>query len=368
MMGGTASPSSRKAMAPIWTAVFHLASWLTGTPTRNSAKNSRRPETRISRARMISAASTWMPLSCPLFTSITSAAATRSLSAMGSRKRPKREIWGWRRAKWPPNQSVTQAAANRPAESHCAQPCSSQKQATTRGIAAMRDSVRMLGRLSMCGLFLPAAPEVVMDFLGERARDARHRLDVLERRHGHGAGTAEMMQQGALAARSDARHFVERRARDVGRATCTVRADGEAMRLVPQALQEIEHRIAWFEREGWLAGHEEAFAAGVSVGPLGDADGGDVFQAELGQHLARHLELALAAVDQHQVGPMLLGPFGIFLQRAAETARRPPAHHGEIVPRRALGLDVELAIGILDEAVWPRHHHGADRRAALDMA
>src|SRR5882672_8739543 len=65
---------------------------------------------------------------------------------------------------------------------------------------------------------------------------------------------------------------------------------------------------------------------------------------------------------------MLLGPFGIFPQRAAEPARQHLAHHGEIVTRRALGLDVELAIGILDEAVWPRHHHGADRRAALDMA
>src|SRR5229473_3799371 len=109
-----------------------------------------------------------------------------------------------------------QAAANRPAESHCAQPWSSQKQATTRGIAAMRDSVRMLGRLSMWALFLPAAPEVVMDFLGKRTRDARHRLDVLERRHGHRPRTAEMMQQGALAARADARHLVEHRASDVG--------------------------------------------------------------------------------------------------------------------------------------------------------
>ena len=133
-----------------------------------------------------------------------------------------------------------------------------------------------------------------------------------------------------------------------------MRADGEAMRLVAQALQEIEHRIARLEREGRLARHEEALAAGVAVGPLGDADDGDVLQAELGQHLARHLELALAAVDQHQVGPVLLVAFGILLQRAAEAARQHLAHHGEVVARRALGLDVELAIGVLDEAVRPR--------------
>ena len=47
-----------------------------------------------------------------------------------------------------------------------------------------------------------------------------------------------------------------------------MRADGEAMRLVAQPLQEIQHRIARLEREGRLAGHEEALAAGVAVGPL----------------------------------------------------------------------------------------------------
>src|SRR5277367_225005 len=122
-----------------------------------------------------------------------------------------------------------------------------------------------------------------------------------------------MMQQRALAARADTRHLVERRARDVGRPSCTVRADSEAVCLVAQALQEIEHRIARLEREGRLAWHEEAFPAGIAVRPLGDADGGDVLQAEFAQHLARHLELALAAVDQNQVRPMLLAALWILL-------------------------------------------------------
>ena len=65
---------------------------------------------------------------------------------------------------------------------------------------------------------------------------------------------------------------------------------------------------------------------------------------------------------------MLLVALGILAQRAAEAARQHLAHHGKIVARRALGLDVELTVGVLDETVRPRHHHGADRRAALDVA
>jgi hypothetical protein len=55
-----------------------------------------------------------------------------------------------------------------------------------------------------------------VDLLGEGVGDAVHRLDVLERRHGDGAGAAEMVQQGALAAGADAVNLVERRAREVG--------------------------------------------------------------------------------------------------------------------------------------------------------
>ena len=48
----------------------------------------------------------------------------------------------------------------------------------------------------------------------------------------------------------------------------------------------------------------KVLATRVAVGPLGDADQADVVQPEIGHHLARHGELAGAAVDQHQVGPI----------------------------------------------------------------
>ena len=176
------------------------------------------------------------------------------------------------------------------------------------------------------------------------------------------------MQQRALAVCADAGHFVERRASEFVGAARAMSADGETMRLVAQPLQEVEHRIARLEGERRPAGHEEALATGIAVGTLGDADNGDVFQAELGKHLARYFKLALAAVDQQKVGPMFLVALGVFLERPTEAARQHLAHHGKVVACGALGLDVELAVGILDEAVGAGHHHGADRSRALDVA
>src|SRR5882724_4481018 len=103
----------------------------------------------------------------------------------------------------------------------------------TSGMATIRDSVRRLGRLNNIGAYLrptlATAPEVVMNFLGDGAGDARHRLDIFERRHHDGAGTAEMMQERSFAAGADARHFIQHGARDIGAAPCAVGADGEAM-------------------------------------------------------------------------------------------------------------------------------------------
>jgi DNA-directed RNA polymerase subunit K/omega len=69
-----------------------------------------------------------------------------------------------------------------------------------------------------------------------------------------------MMQERALARGADARHLVEHRARDVGGPSRTVRSDGKPVGLVAQALEEIEDGIARFQREGRLAGQEEALA------------------------------------------------------------------------------------------------------------
>jgi len=78
--------------------VFHLASALIGIDTCDSARNSRRPDTMISRSRMISAGmmcSPWMtgsPLILRDDTSIMITAATMILSAIGSRNWPSRDV------------------------------------------------------------------------------------------------------------------------------------------------------------------------------------------------------------------------------------------------------------------------------------
>ena len=52
---GSAPARISAPSATSWSVVFHLASALTGTETCSSARNSRRPETMISRSRMTSA-------------------------------------------------------------------------------------------------------------------------------------------------------------------------------------------------------------------------------------------------------------------------------------------------------------------------
>ena len=74
-------------MAPIWAAVFHLASGWTGSATV-PARASLSPEIRNSRPRIATTAITGARASVA---SITNAAATRSLSAIGSRMRPSSE-------------------------------------------------------------------------------------------------------------------------------------------------------------------------------------------------------------------------------------------------------------------------------------
>src|SRR5438552_16603726 len=77
----------------------------------------------------------------------------------------------------------------------------------------------------------------------------RRALDRLER--------AEMVEQGALAGRADARDLLQSRLADVTAAPDAVRADREAMRLVAQTFDEIERRIARLELELLASGQEE---------------------------------------------------------------------------------------------------------------
>ena len=87
----------------LWMAVFHLASCVTGTETFNAARYSRRPETRISRHRMMMAAHNDQP-AIPPWRSVSAASrsrqvATSNLSAIGSSILPMLEVCCQARAK-----------------------------------------------------------------------------------------------------------------------------------------------------------------------------------------------------------------------------------------------------------------------------
>src|SRR3569623_641469 len=86
--------------------------------------------------------------------------------------------------------------------------------------------------------------EVVVDQLRHRVRDAGDGGEVGEGGAAHGLGGAEMLQQRALARRADALDLIERVLDDVLLAARPVRADGEAVGLVAQALHVIEYWVA----------------------------------------------------------------------------------------------------------------------------
>src|SRR5262249_44585436 len=144
-------------------------------------------------------------------------------------------------------------------------------------------------------------------------------------------GRAEMVQQRLLAPRANPRDLVEQRLADMLRALGAVRADGEAVRLVAQALQEVEDRVTRIEAKRCLAGQEEALAPGIAVGPLGDRRDRYIVDAELGEDLQRRRELPGAAIDQHEVGPGAATALGILLEGAGKAPGQHLVHHAVIV-------------------------------------
>src|SRR5450759_4742986 len=104
-----------------------------------------------------------------------------------------------------------------------------------------------------------------------------------------------MAQQRALAGRPDARNFLQAGLANVLLAPRAMRADGEAVRLIAQPLDEIEQRVAWRQLEWRAAGHEEGLTAGVAVRPLGDGNQRQVGHTQGGERFGRYTELPLPA-------------------------------------------------------------------------
>src|SRR5215212_6101049 len=127
-------------------------------------------------------------------------------------------------------------------------------------------------------------------------RYPRNALELLLRGGKHALRRAEVPQQGAASCRADTLEGVEDRFPCSRRATLTVEADREAVRLVADSLQELESRHAGVEPDGVRPTRQKNL-----FDALRQRDHGHPRQVEALHRRQCCRELALAAVDHDQV-------------------------------------------------------------------
>src|ERR1700733_13364961 len=115
----------------------------------------------------------------------------------------------------------------------------------------------------------PVFVEEVVHELRGRGVEARRLLEVRQARFGDVFGRAESEQERTLARRADARDLVERAFHEFLLAPSPGGPDGKAMRLVAQALDKEERRVARAQLERLASLDEEGLAAGVAGRALG---------------------------------------------------------------------------------------------------
>src|ERR1051326_7250291 len=186
--------------------------------------------------------------------------------------------------------------------------------ASTRASAL---SATLRARVEKAGSWRASVEEVI-DLAGGFRADAGNLLQVGDGCTLDRIERAEVAQQRAFSARTDAGDFLKAGFAQVASAPLPVRADRKPMRLVTQPFDKIEHRIARPELERIAPGHKEGFTPGVALGALGDGDDRHVADAECVEGLARCRELAEATVDQHQAGP---GGFIRFMRGLVQPGR-----------------------------------------------
>src|SRR5437016_7390382 len=133
-------------IATYWLTVFHLAMRDAGTITPTDAATARRPVTASSRPTMTT---TIHASILSMASSDTSAAATRSLSAIGSRSVPRVVTWLRRRASIPSAQSVMAARMKIAAAISACTRDDEMRNTMSSGTATMRVRVRPIGKFTL---------------------------------------------------------------------------------------------------------------------------------------------------------------------------------------------------------------------------
>ena len=178
-----------------------------------------------------------------------------------------------------------------------------------------------------------------VDRPGGLRRQPGNALELLLARAEHALGRAEVLQQRAPPHRADALERVEERLARPRRAALAVEVEREAVRLVPDPLQQLQARAVRVEQDRvGAAGHEDL------LDPLGERDHRHARQVVRLHRRQRGRELPLAAVDHDEVRrrrePLVVVLLGARAQ-AGEAARDDLGHRGEVV------LAVEAAHGEL---------------------
>ena len=132
-------------MAVYWLTVLALASREAGTLTPTVAAAARSPVTASSRPTMTT---TIQAATLSISRSDTNAAATRSLSATGSRSVPRVVTWLRRRAMRPSSQSVTEASTKIPVAISTLTRDDEIRKTIRSGTRTMRVRVRPMGRFT----------------------------------------------------------------------------------------------------------------------------------------------------------------------------------------------------------------------------
>src|SRR3989441_2373761 len=133
-------------MATYWLTVFHLASRDAGTTTPTDAATARRPVTASSRPTITTTIHAWI---LSIASSDTSAAATSSLSAIGSSRVPSVVTWFRRRASMPSAQSVIAERMKIAAAITAWTREDEIKNTINRGTATIRVRVRPIGKFTL---------------------------------------------------------------------------------------------------------------------------------------------------------------------------------------------------------------------------
>src|SRR5215217_5799556 len=134
-----------------------------------------------------------------------------------------------------------------------------------------------------------------MDVAGDLARQPGHRLELLAARLQEALRRAEVLEDAPLSRRAHAGELVEDRAGHRPVTASTVELDREPVRLVADALEQLQlGRIVRQTERSAAAGREDL------LDPLRQADHGDAEIAERSQLAQARRQLALAAVDHDQ--------------------------------------------------------------------